>query len=130
VEMLVPSLLVQAHIAMARCGRQTDRSGTSRTRSFRQSFLFAYAQRIGERLRSADEQAAASSGRGGELVPVLARHREQVDAAYEELFPDTVARGGNVNNAQGWYAGRAAADQALLGTDPQVGASAQDRAAS
>jgi hypothetical protein len=130
VEVLVPSLLVQAHVAMGRCGRQTDWSGTSRTRSFRQSFLFAYAQRIGERLRSADEQAAASSGRGGELVPVLARHREQVEDACEELFPETVARAGNVSNAQGWYAGRAAADQALLGTEAQVTAPDSERAAS
>ena len=130
VEMLVPSLLVQAHVAMSRSGRQADRRGTSRTRSFRQSFLLAYAQRIGERLRSADEQAAASSGRGGELVPVLARHHEQVDAARRQHFPDTVARTGNVSNAQGWYAGRAAADQALLATEPQIPAAGADRAAS
>lgn len=130
VEVLVPSLLVQAHVAMARCGRQTDRSGTSRTRSFRQSFLLAYAGRIGERLRSADEQVAASSGRGDELVPVLARHREQVEAACSELFPEIVGRAVTVNNADGWWAGRAAADQALLGTDLQVSAAEQDRAAS
>jgi hypothetical protein len=130
VDVLVPSLLVQAHVAMARCGRQTDRSGTSRTRSFRQSFLLAYANRIGERLRSADQQAAASSGRGGELVPVLARHREQVDAACDELFPAAVAKTGTVNNAQGWWAGRAAADQASIGTDLQVTGAPQHRAAS
>lgn len=130
VEVLVPSLLVQAHVALTRCGRQADRSGRSRTRSFRQSFLLAYADRIGERLRSADEQAAASSGRGAELVPVLARHREQVDSALEELFPEAVGRAGHVNNPQGWYAGLAAADQALLGPDLQVTAGQQERAVS
>ena len=130
VEVLVPSLLVQAHVALARCGRQADRAGRSRTRSFRQSFLLAYADRIGERLRSADEQATTSTGRGTELVPVLARHRERVDAAFEELFPGAVGRAGHVNNPQGWYAGRAAADQALFGPDLQVTAAAQDRAAS
>ncbi len=130
VEILVPSLLVQAHVAMARCGRQADRSGTSRTRSFRQSFLLAYADRISERLRSADEQAVVSSGHGSELVPVLARHREQVDAACDELFPRAVGRAGRVNNAQGWWAGRAAADQALISPDLEVIAPAQDRAAS
>ena len=102
VEVLVPSLLLQAHIAMARCGRRTDRSGTSRTRSFRQSFLLAYAQRIGERLRSADERVAVSSSGSGELVPVLAHHRERVDAACAALFPEVVPRAGTVNNSQGW----------------------------
>ncbi len=130
VEVLVPSLLVQAHVAMARCGRHTDRSGTSRTRSFRQSFLLAYAHRIGERLRSANQQAAATSGRGGELVPVLARHREQVDAACAELFPQAVGKAGTVNNAQGWWAGRAAADHALIGSDLHAIAAEQNRAAS
>jgi hypothetical protein len=57
------SLLVQAHAAMRRFGRQTDRRRTSRTRSFRQSFLLSYANRIGERLQAADHGIAASSGR-------------------------------------------------------------------
>jgi len=130
VDVLVPSLLVQAHVAMARCGRQQDRSGTSRTRSFRQSFLLAYAKRIGERLRSSDQQAAVSSGRGGELVPVLARHGEQVDAAWQTLFPDTVRRSANVSNSEGWRAGRTAADHARIGTDPSVIAAEGERAAS
>lgn len=120
VDLLVPSLLLQAHLAMMRCGRRKDRSGTSRTRSFRQSFLLSYAERIGERLRSADEDVTASNVRGGELVPVLARHREQVDAACETLFPHAVPRGATVSNSQGWWAGRAAADQAQLGPDVQV----------
>lgn len=124
VEVVVPSLLVQAHAAMRRFGRQTDQRGTSRTRSFRQSFLLAYANRIGERLRAADDAAAASSGRGGELVPVLQRHRDRIDAACDELFPHLVRRAGTIGNAQGWAAGRAAADGALLGADLQVAAAA------
>ncbi len=130
VGVLVPSLLVQAHVALARYGRQADGTGRSRTRSFRQSFLLAYANRIGERLRSADEQVAAGTGRGAELVPVLARHRERVDSAFEELFPGAVGRTGHANNPQGWYAGRAAADQALFGADLQVTAGQQEPAAS
>ena len=130
VEVLVPSLLLQAHVAMTRCGRRTDGTGTSRTRSFRQSFLLAYAQRIGERLQSADERVVASSGGTAALVPVLTRHREKVDATCEALFPQTVARGGNVNNPQGWWAGLAAADQAQFGSHHAVLDPAQDRAAS
>jgi hypothetical protein len=130
VEVLVPSLLLQAHVAMTRCGRRTDGTGTSRTRSFRQSFLLAYAQRIGERLQSADERVVASTGGTAALVPVLTRHRQRVDAACEALFPQTVARGGSVNNPQGWWAGLAAADQAQLGSEQAVLDPAQDRAAS
>lgn len=130
VEVLVPSLLVQAHVAMARHGRQTDRSGTSRTRSFRQSFLLSYAQRIGERLRSADVQVAADSARSGELVPVLARHRERVEAATQEMFPTMVVKGGAASNAQGWWAGRVAADQARIGPEHQIGTAEKERAAS
>ncbi|MFD1048468.1 DUF2786 domain-containing protein, partial [Kibdelosporangium lantanae] len=44
IELLTTSLLVQATRAMA--------AQTSRTRSFRHAFLMAYAERIGERLRS------------------------------------------------------------------------------
>ncbi len=124
VELLVPSLLVQAHAAMRSFGRQTDRAGTSRTRSFRQSFLLAYAQRIGERLRTTDDEVTSSSPRGGELVPVLKRQREAIDAACDELFPDAVAKGATVGNAHGWAAGRAAADQARLGAYGQVEAQA------
>jgi hypothetical protein len=59
---------------MAGCGRQTDRSGTSRTRSS----MLAYADRI----------------------------------------------------RTGGWAGRAAADQARIGTNPQLADGQQDRAAS
>ena len=51
VELLFTSLLVQATAAMMRAGSRTGRNGRSRTRSFRQSFLHAYAVRIGQRLR-------------------------------------------------------------------------------
>jgi hypothetical protein len=124
VELLVPSLLVQAHRAMRRYGRQTDRTGTSRTRSFRQSFLLSYGQRIGERLEGADRGVAASSARRGELVPVLRRQEERLQATCDQLFPHLTSKAGTVGNASGWAAGRAAADQALLGADQQVTAAA------
>lgn len=120
IELLVPSLLVQAHTAMSRCGRQTDRVGTSRTRSFRQSFLLSYAERIGERLRAADIAATDANARRGELVPVLRRHHEQLADACDALFPHLTTRAAAVTNAEGWAAGRLAADQALLGADQQL----------
>ena len=65
VALLTTSLLVQANRAMLAAGRQVGRDGVSRTRSFRQSFLVAYATRIGERLTTADSAAAAAEdGRG------------------------------------------------------------------
>ncbi len=120
VDLLVTSLLVQADAAMLRCGRQADRSGTSRTRSFRQSFLVAYAGRVGERLQEATADARASTGRSAELVPVLRQHAEQVQAACDEMFPHLVSRGARIGNARGWAAGRAAADLALLDTDLKI----------
>lgn len=120
VDVLVTSLLLQAGAAMRRHGRQTDLSGTSRTKSFRQSFLISYASRISERLHAAADEAVQSTGRAGELVPVLHRHAERLDAATEQMFPQLVTREAAIGNAKGWAAGRAAADQALLDTDLQI----------
>ena len=69
VELLATSLMVQADAAMLRHGRRPGRAGTTRTRSFRQSFLTAYATRIGERLAAASVAAARASG--ADLLPVL-----------------------------------------------------------
>lgn len=120
VELLATSLLVQANIAMLRHGRLTDRGGTSRTTSFRRSFLIAYATRIGERLRTATEGAGEQAGRAGELVPVLARRAQQVTAARDEMFPRLHQRETSISNGHGWAAGRAAADLALVDSRGEV----------
>jgi hypothetical protein len=108
VELMVTSLLLQASRAMLRTSQRSDQK-----RSFRQSFLVAYASRIGERLREADEQVT-SEVMTRELVPALAAHRERVERARDEIFPSTRARSVSVSNAQGYAAGRAAADLAQL----------------
>lgn len=120
VELLVTSLQVQADRAMLRHGRTDDHRGTSRTRSFRRSFLLSYAMRIGERLQQATDETLAASSRSSELVPVLARSDEQVQRVTDELFPDVVARRTTISNAHGWTAGRAAADLAQLDVRDQV----------
>ena len=120
VELLATSLLVQADAAMLTHGRHSDRRGTSRTTSFRRSFLVSYATRIGERLRAATAQASTATGHAGELVPLLRRHDERVASAQRAMFPRVVERETRVSNGLGWAAGRAAADLALLGTDLQV----------
>ena len=114
VELLTTSLLLQASRAMLAAGRQTTRGGTSRTRSFRQSFLVAYAARIGERLDAADHTAtaAARSVPQERLLPVLAARSQAADEMVDRLFPRMASRPVSVSNSAGWTAGRAAADQA------------------
>ncbi len=122
VEILYTSLLVQATSAMVASGSQVDRSGRSRTRSFRQAFLLSYAIRIGHRLRAADaaSRAAAAEKYGEALLPVLADRTAAVEAASAAAFPDVVSRSVSVSNAAGWAAGQVAADLASLSGRSQV----------
>ncbi|WP_204358735.1 DUF2786 domain-containing protein [Streptosporangium sp. 'caverna'] len=123
VEVLFTSLLVQAVTAMTRAGFRRDHSGRSHTRSFRQSFLAAYAQRIGERLLDATGEAVqqASAETGRDLLPVLAARNQAVDAKVEQLFPKLGTFGPSaINNREGWIAGLVAADQAVLDTRPKI----------
>lgn len=113
VELLSTSLLVQANRAMLAAGRQVSGRGQSRTRSFRQSFLIAYATRIGERLDATDATVAAQVN-DSRLLPVLAARNRAADELAERLFPGMVHRRVPVSNGAGWSAGRAAADLALF----------------
>jgi hypothetical protein len=122
-ELLVTSLLVQATRAMVDGGQQA----ATRQRSFRQSFLIAYATRIGERLRKASDTATTTEQvLRPELLPVLAAENERVERARDAMFPTLVSRRVAVSNAHGWAAGRAAADQARLDNSPEI----DERAAS
>jgi Protein of unknown function (DUF2786) len=91
VELLFASLLTQATTAMVQAGSHRDDAGPAATRSFRQSFLASYAQRIGERLGEAAEaaqrQAVADAPDSGVLAALAARHRV-VDEAVRKMFPD------------------------------------------
>jgi len=116
VELLSTSLLVQATRAMVSAGSQTTGTGRSRTRSYRQSFLIAYATRIGERLSTARDVSTAAVADSARLLPVLAARERVVEDLFESMFPQSVSRSYSVGNAAGWYAGRAAADLAVLDT--------------
>jgi hypothetical protein len=124
VELLTTSLLVQAGRAMLGAGSRVDRYGQSRTKSFRQSFLVSYAQRIGERLTEAGEHAqsdlVASIG-DGRLLPVLAAREQAVQERMAEYFPHVTTRSVSISNSAGWTAGRAAADLANLDIRRAVG---------
>jgi hypothetical protein len=122
VELLSTSLLVQATRAMVSAGSQTTRTGRSRTRSYRQSFLLAYAIRIGERLTTARDVGVAAVADSARLLPVLAARERVVEELFESMFPQSVSRSYSVGNAAGWHAGRAAADLAILDTRPAVAA--------
>lgn len=116
VELLSTSLLVQATRAMLSTGSQVTRSGRSRTRSYRNSFLLAYATRIGERLSNARDAGTAAVAEAAQLLPVLAARERVVDELFESMFPQSASRSFSVGNAAGWHAGRAAADLAILDT--------------
>jgi hypothetical protein len=125
VEVLYTSLLVQATRAMVVArppgpgvGGRVAPSGAA-TRSFRQSFLVAYAHRIGDRLGRVAEATAADAAagpRGGGVLPVLARRADAAEAAAAAAFPNLKTFSATGRDPDGWLAGRQAADRADLGT--------------
>ncbi len=129
-ETIFTSLLVQATSSMHGHGSRTTWHGRSRTTSFRRTFLAAFADRIGERLREVTEEEttdavaradAGGRGTGQELVRVLTARAEAVDERVTEIFPgmteQVLAR---PTDPEGWAAGRRAADQASLFDDEHV----------
>ncbi len=118
VELLVTSLLVQADTAMLRHGRRATAAGTTRTKSFRQSFLTAYAVRVADRLERASAEAARAAG--ADLLPVLRSQEEKVAAEFDRLVPHSTGRRASVSNGEGWNAGLAAGDLAELGVAGRI----------
>ena len=106
---------VAVHLGAAE--RAAGRRSTSR--SFRRAFPLGCAGRIGERLTSARERAtaAAAAEQGVDLLPVLRSRQEAVDDASTELFPRVRSiRSRSSMDAGGYWAGRAAADSADVGS--------------
>lgn len=101
-EVLATSLLVQATRAVVAEGRHVGHAGTSRTRSFRQSFLVSYAVRIGERLAEAGARAHDPVD-DARLLPVLADRSRVVEATFREMFSHTVEKAVSVTNGAGWH---------------------------
>lgn len=116
-EVLFTSLLVQSQIAVQAEAAAAAPGSRVRSRSFRSSFLLAYANRIGERLAEVNRavESDMAETRGGALLPVLVARSGAVDEAIEEVFGDlqvTLVRGGD--DLVGQARGRAAADRAQL----------------
>ncbi|MFE2352566.1 DUF2786 domain-containing protein [Streptomyces parvulus] len=123
VELLHTSLLVQAEAAMTKAEAAQRAGGRKRTKTFRQSFLAAYAHRAGTRLRAAAEAATAEAAGAGDagagdadLLPVLASREAAVTDRLEHMFPETTTtRLRGAGDAAGWTEGTRAADDAEVG---------------
>ncbi|MFE6186457.1 DUF2786 domain-containing protein [Streptomyces sp. NPDC056465] len=131
VELLFTSLLVQGDAAMTKAEAGQRAGGRKRTKTFRQSFLMAYAQRLGSRLAadtarvtaaagSEDAGSGGSGGGPGALLPVLAARDVAVTDTAERMFPrTTTTRLRGATDAEGWTHGTAAADRARMGGGEQ-----------
>ncbi|EPD56420.1 hypothetical protein HMPREF1211_07541 [Streptomyces sp. HGB0020] len=116
VEILYTSLLVQATTAMTRAEAAQRAGGRKRTKTFRQSFLAAYAHRTGTRLAVAAETQVTD-----DLLPVLASREVAVTAHTDRMFPrTTTTRLRGVSDAAGWTEGAEAADRAQMGVRPRL----------
>ncbi|GAB2956201.1 DUF2786 domain-containing protein [Streptomyces pseudoechinosporeus] len=116
VELLHTSLLVQATAAMTKAEAAARASGRRRTKTFRQSFLAAYAHRIATRLTSATETQVTP-----DLLPVLATREAAVSDRTDRMFPETtMTRVRGVNDAAGWTQGAEAADRAQVEPHQQL----------
>jgi hypothetical protein len=126
VEILYTSLLVQATAAMTKAEAAIRKGGAKgggrrRTKTFRQSFLAAYAHRMGSRLTEAAEREIAEAKAETEqaLLPVLASREAAVRAETDRLFPrTTTTRLRGISDEEGWNHGREAADRARTGRAP------------
>ncbi|MFN0030091.1 MAG: DUF2786 domain-containing protein [Acidimicrobiales bacterium] len=118
-DMLFTSLLVQAQTALTAEGRNAPAGSRTRSRSFRSSFLLAYAQRIGHRLEEINQSVLQDTAPDAQrsALPVLAARRHEVDEAVDALFPSM--RTASTSIAGGWdgmgaLRGQMAADAARL----------------
>jgi hypothetical protein len=117
VELLYTSLLVQATTAMAKAEAAQRAGGRKRTKTFRQSFLAAYAHRVGTRLTAAAETQVTD-----DLLPVLATREVAVTDRLDEMFPQTTTtRLRGVSDEAGWVEGAEAADRAQVRARPRLG---------
>ncbi|MFE4691033.1 DUF2786 domain-containing protein [Streptomyces sp. NPDC056749] len=124
VELLFTSLLVQGNAAMTKAEAGQRAGGRRRTKTFRQSFLMAYAQRLGSRLAADTARVTAAAGAeaggraetDGALLPVLAARDVAVTDTAERMFPrTTTTRLRGATDLEGWTHGTAAADRARMG---------------
>ncbi len=103
-ELLYQSLIIQGTKAMMRAARSRRQYGRADTPAFRDSFLIAYAERIGERL---------SAVVAGLDLPV--RWMGAVEKAVQDSYPDLTTTQVQIPSREGWTSGTQAADRADVG---------------
>ena len=115
VETLYASLSVQAARAMIKAPIPPGDT----PRRFRHAFLLAYASRIGQRLREAEEAAKAAaraeSADPTSMAVVLTSRAAAVDRALKDDFPNTRKARSSATSGAGWRSGRSAAEKVGLG---------------
>jgi hypothetical protein len=125
-EVLFTSLLVQSHAAMLAEATAAPPGSHTRGRSFRSSFLSAYACRIDKRLAEINaaveaavvETSAVGGPRRSDLLPVLASRADAIDEEIASTFgPLSRSRAQRYHDAFGWNRGVLAADRAELRPD-------------
>lgn len=122
VELMYTSLLLQATSSMLAVGARTDWRGRSRTRSFRQAFIVAFARRIGQRLQEAREAVVEerSAAVGASVSLVLASKKDAVSNTTTQHFPNLGSFSASISNGDGVRAGWAAGGLAQLHNQQQV----------
>ncbi|MFZ0666132.1 MAG: DUF2786 domain-containing protein [Acidimicrobiales bacterium] len=113
VDLLYTSLLVQASKAMMRTGKAGRHA---RSRSFRQSFLAGFADRIGQRLEETARTVISDveKEQEGALLPVLAERSRMVDDCAREAYPKFGEFSFSTRDWLGWDSGTRAADAAEI----------------
>ncbi len=115
VEVMYTSLHTQAAARMM----QERRSTAAATQRFRRSFLFGYADRMGELLTNSRRETEASANAGDSTdgsPPALLDRRLRVEAFAKESFGRVrAARAPGAAQASGWRAGVDAADRVDVG---------------
>lgn len=135
-EILYTSLLVQSRAAMQAEVGNAPPGARVRGRSFRSSFLQAYAHRIGRRLSEItqnvhdtveSEHAALPAADVTSLLPALVARKEALDAEVVELFGETRRQPfKRTYDALGWVRGDLAGERAEL--NPSVTPPSERRA--
>jgi hypothetical protein len=115
-DLLFTSLLLQAEGHLVAAAEGAGPGSPQRSRRYRNSFMHAFAVRVGERLRErAQEVASDVAAHDASLLPVLASKDEAVDRFVHDHFnvrPASPSRAGI--DPAGWGSGRRAGDRALL----------------
>ncbi len=115
VELLYTSLLLQASRQLGRLRPPDPRESVA---AYRRSWLYGFAARIHERLRSAAERAAEERDTAEPDVStalVLADRQDRVERAYAEAFPSLRRARRPTVSGSGYAQGVAAADRADIG---------------